>query len=1779
MALEKTKLVVEIETKATGSGQKIQKVTAEIEGLGDQAEKTSRKSTKAIREIEEKYSHLLRMAETSGGIAININQEDMEKASKNLDSLSDSMKDTINQSNEFSKAMAMADESVSGFEKASQGAATIATTFIQVQSSLEEFVSILEKLTDPRVLARIQTLLKVLSVVARLKGFKSVSDQLADASDQVTAFASNFNKSLTDVQREFDDVVRKADLASAALEGMSTSVDVLKVGALGAVLFKVGQRFEATNKVIKTATSGFKVFSGEAATLGEALTKKSIPGLLGAADKAGLLSAGLLALGGALKNTENEATKMTGTILFAAGILAGGFTFAVFTAFKAVSQLAIGIGDTLISSMTEFEQKAAKAEEATNSFAFTIRSFGREMGTGMIGTLERWNKVVEETADKSTASTADIQKSIKLLVADASVLGITFQQNQKIFKTAADIAAVQGKSILEVTTSIIGALNGQGVALRNMGVDLSESGIAHSKYGHDVAANIDTMDDAAKAQLRYNVLLEKSVPFLGAAEAATETITGATQKYEGALDSIAVKLGESGVLTRSLIVTMTQLLEGFLKLPDVVFTVIGVTQDFLGVTLKVVGTVLQYIFLLGTLVSGYKLLVGIVSTNSLAQAILTKALSLTAAAAGVQVGAVTGLSSALAAMATITKGVLLGGLASLKAVLLGLIPIIKGVTVAVLTNPLLWAAVAIVSGIVLLSKAVQELSSDMKKNIAVLKDSSTAMQENAKETSMLAELWQDITNAVSGTGRILLEFSKLLLTGVVVAILKTAKAFLFLGKHMSSAEEDVEKFDKAMQRANIAIMEAQDLGASYAINMLSAFDETAIAAERQAEKIHKIKQGLDAIAESAKLVDEQSLRLQVLGDNFDQGIEKAAIALNEFNRIQDQVRNGTEKIEDAQEKLVSAREKAGRAFLELTRAQRDIIKSLTEQSKLSQQQILRDSGQIVEAVRMENKARTIAFETQVAGLVKLREMTGESLRGIKQARKSLLELNKALLDKAAIEERTKLLEKQKRVFESQATAMENILRLQLRSNKISLEMDETLAGQLERIDLQTKLALHRLDAQRQQLVFAKALTKEMDEQLKRLKKLIMEQSKAAKADITPITLGGIIKDIPVFMKSLSKGFENANKMFGGTLGQTASNFGKLLLKGGKELKEFILDIDLGKLTKGIGDGLFAAGQGILAMFDPDNIQKVADFFGDFLQELPNTLMTVLENLDQILGKFIDSFPEMFENLLAQLPGILQSILDKLPALIETIIDAVVNLIDALPNMISRIIAKLPEILQKVLDGIPEIIDALFEALPLIISDIIRAIPDLFVQIVEAIPFIVERFVAGLVGAVGEIAEVFVDEFIAKGGIVKIVVAFVKMVPKIWMAILKGLVEGLKRAAKAIFSGATIPAPALDTKKLEKSLKESVNKIGKQAQKAGEQLFSVVDIEDVKRRSGLGGDISIEDFQGAIDDGVERLTALWVQFLDAHKRAWMWVWENVLEPIANLVRDAWLWVWENVLEPIVDIVKTAWMWVWENILEPLADIVKSAWMWVKEKIIDPLANIVKTAWMWVVEKVLEPIAGFVKDAWMWVKTNILDKIGEKVQEGWKWVKTNIIDKLAGLFTDNPVSKAFNKLAEVLDKIIEPFKKLADALGNFKMPSLGGGGGGGGGGEILKKVADPVGIFGASGGMIPGYVSGGLLGSAKGTNDGVDNQIIAAQSGEFMIRRAAVQSVGAGNLAQINQSGQLPAGNSTQVTISEGAIVVQGADSSKEDIAEEILDRIKRGSMDGEFIISIDGLRST
>ena len=438
-------------------------------------------------------------------------------------------------------------------------------------------------------------------------------------------------------------------------------------------------------------------------------------------------------LGNAIVDSENKIISWTGQLAIVASFLANNFSLGVRIAVTALANLAISIGDKLIGAMTEFEAKASKAEASLRSFEFAINGFSRALGEDAVGSLSEWNKIIDQTEQNTNSSVGEIRKSIKLLVADTSGMGISFQQMQEVLSRTSDIAENNQLDLVQTTRNVIAALGGQGVALRNMGVDLTNAGLEHSHYVERLDQTLEGLEEAEKTQVRFNVLMEKSAPIIGIAKDATDTLQSANLKLDQSLLKIQQTLGQQSEATKAYTVGLTKLANIFLQLPSSIVSAVGAAQDFLGVSLKIIGTILKYAFVISTLSIAYGFLKIALIENATVHAFLSKSALKAASVLGVETVAVTGLSSSMGALSIVMKGALASAFTSLKVLMIDLALTIKTVTVAIVSNPLFWKALAIATAIVVVGKAVIDLTKDLKESISVLGEHGKAMDQGLKK--------------------------------------------------------------------------------------------------------------------------------------------------------------------------------------------------------------------------------------------------------------------------------------------------------------------------------------------------------------------------------------------------------------------------------------------------------------------------------------------------------------------------------------------------------------------------------------------------------------------------------------------------------------------------------------------------------------------------------------------------------------------------------------------------------------------------------------------------------------------------------------------------------------------------------------------------------------------------------------------------------------------------------------------------------------------------------------
>lgn len=572
---------------------------------------------------------------------------------------------------------------------------------------------------------------------------------------------------------------------------------------------------------------------------------------------------------------------------------------------------------------------------------------------------------------------------------------------------------------------------------------------------------------------------------------------------------------------------------------------------------------------------------------------------------------------------------------------------------------------------------------------------------------------------------------------------------------------------------------------------------------------------------------------------------------------------------------------------------------------------------------------------------------------------------------------------------------------------------------------------------------------------------------------------------------------------------------------------------------GVAGGMLAAASLIvnaahsLLDFFPNLINNVASLFNK-LTDFPNVLRNAFQNLFSAAIRFISEF----------IPNLLKSIIDSLldiDKFINGAIEAFKGLLAQLPSIIFSVLDQLPSIIENLISTLMTVLPEIYSS---IITFIIEKGPDLFFRIMKSI---------------------YVD---------------------LPIAIVKGIIKGLKRIGEIVknfFSGKGLK---IDTKIDPKPLQQAASKFVGSASR----IFKVGDVsEDVK------------DNLKNVTDGITEAFKKGTNWL---KEAWMWVWEKIIMPIYNFIRDAWLWVWDNVLAPIANFLREAWLWVYDNVIKPIASVVMKAWQWVYDNVIKPIITVVTKAFQWVIDNVINPIREAITSAWQWVIDNViapLSELGAKIAKPFM----DAINSLAGLFEG--IGKLFQNLFEldfegmktafkeifqsageslmsifrkIINPIIDLFNGLISAINGLKIPEIGWS-------ISAGRLGSWDGTLIGETDLIPGeiaklqkFAQGGLVeqGAFSLSGFGSDTVPSALTPGEFVVNRRGVEAGGLEMLSALNR-GQTPSAGPVTVNIEVNVDAKTTMDEGyiRGTLIPRMTEELKRASLNGNFVISSRGIR--
>ena len=791
------------------------------------------------------------------------------------------------------------------------------------------------------------------------------------------------------------------DATAGASKVLDSSMSVLETTLSGIVALNVGAAFSpGLRKGIAQTSLAVSNFTTDVSDFGKTVSKSFTPGILGLAEKSALATPALLALSSVLAKTDNEALKTIGTLSTLAAILLGSFSLAVTFALRAVANFAESIGDTLIASMVGFEKKAAKFEASLFNLKFSIEGISREVGETAVNSFKKWSAIIAETDKKVSTSTNSLVKMVNLISNESTALGLKPVDQIKIYQAALDVAASRGKDALEVTNALLKGLGSTTEPAFNLGIALQDTALAHSKYVHESGKSVDSMNDQEKQLAKLSVIYENHNRVLGAAEQQINNIAGADALLTKRIEVLQRELGKQGNATRALIKIQTQFINTLINMPDVLIAIVGAAQDFLGVFLKIAGFTLSYVLVLAGLTTAYKILAATLLENATAQIVFTKAMAFTGTALGVQTVQVTSLSAAMVNLAAITKGAVLSSFKSLGAVLLSVGKAVLKMSKAFLTKPIVLIAGAIAAAVYLVVEAFQ----DMRKEIDFIDDAFKSVGElfetTASSMSIFDTAWEATKEIVQGVMKVLVSLTKFMIAGHMSTILFVSKAIVRLKLAFSDAGEETEALKMQMAEIDRRI---KVLGGSVGDSIAeigSAFDTSAIAAEKAGEEYEKARKLLDTFrSQNARLsaeIDKQVISISVWGTAYEKAASEVDVlsvaagnAMSKYRNLKEEGKASGDEIKKAWADAVKATKELAIAHEQMKKIRADAILDMiakTQDLKVSE---LKSSKELVKAAELELKLKLDAFDKEAKALRKVFKLKKEELKIIDDMRSAI----------------------------------------------------------------------------------------------------------------------------------------------------------------------------------------------------------------------------------------------------------------------------------------------------------------------------------------------------------------------------------------------------------------------------------------------------------------------------------------------------------------------------------------------------------------------------------------------------------------------------------------------------------------------------------------------------------------------------------------------------------------------------------------------------------------------
>ena len=267
MALTKEALLIEVKAQSKEAQKAFTDTTKKVEELATQTEKTSARSTKAIQDLEKKMMRLATQIQQSEGLnpAFDIDEKFLRQVEKSMAAADNRIERTGQSSNNTAKEIRKLSKSMKELNNQSgvtvnsvnalvNSVTKIGITVVAVVTAVNQIIDVLKLLTSKEQLAKLATLLKVLSFILTMKGQGGLASFFTSAARAVEDLSVQVEKLKEDATRSIDRLIGQARLYDNVMQAL---------GSTGKIVTSI-----LTATFVKAAATGLETVSKNSKSVG-----------------------------------------------------------------------------------------------------------------------------------------------------------------------------------------------------------------------------------------------------------------------------------------------------------------------------------------------------------------------------------------------------------------------------------------------------------------------------------------------------------------------------------------------------------------------------------------------------------------------------------------------------------------------------------------------------------------------------------------------------------------------------------------------------------------------------------------------------------------------------------------------------------------------------------------------------------------------------------------------------------------------------------------------------------------------------------------------------------------------------------------------------------------------------------------------------------------------------------------------------------------------------------------------------------------------------------------------------------------------------------------------------------------------------------------------------------------------------------------------------------------------------------------------------------------------